>query len=63
MTCSCSQHVSEQQFLGAVLGAAAEAGRTLRLIEQVTQSADHPILPAVPETQYLKCLIIDVLGD
>jgi 23S rRNA (cytosine1962-C5)-methyltransferase len=63
VTCSCSQHVSEAQLLGAVLGAASEAGKTLRLLDRRTQSADHPILPAVPETYYLKCLIIEILKD
>ena len=58
VTCSCSQHVGADQFLDVVAAAAADAGREWRLIESRTQAVDHPILPAVPETFYLKCLIL-----
>ncbi|MEX2263930.1 MAG: class I SAM-dependent rRNA methyltransferase [Bryobacteraceae bacterium] len=61
VTCSCSHHVSEAAFLEIVAGAALDAGRTLRVIERRTQSRDHPILLTVPETHYLKCLILQVL--
>ncbi|MCW5979938.1 MAG: class I SAM-dependent rRNA methyltransferase [Bryobacteraceae bacterium] len=63
VTCSCSQHVSEAHLLGAIHSAAAEARKTLRLLERRAQSADHPILLSVPETFYLKCLILEALGD
>jgi 23S rRNA (cytosine1962-C5)-methyltransferase len=62
VTCSCSYHVSEPEFLAVVAEAACDAHKTLRLLERRTQSKDHPILPAVPETSYLKCLIFDVNG-
>jgi 23S rRNA (cytosine1962-C5)-methyltransferase len=61
MTCSCSHHVSEAVLLQIVAEAALDAGRTLRVLERRTQSADHPILLTVPETLYLKCLIFEVL--
>jgi len=60
ITCSCSYHVSEGEFLGVVAEAARDAHKTLRLLERRTQSKDHPILPSVPETAYLKCLIFSV---
>ncbi|MBL8237635.1 MAG: class I SAM-dependent rRNA methyltransferase [Bryobacterales bacterium] len=61
VTCSCSHHMSEEMLLGAVLAAARDTRRSLRLLERRTQASDHPILPAIPETLYLKCLILEVL--
>jgi len=61
VTCSCSHHMSESMLLDAVLEAAKDKGRTLRLLERRIQAADHPVLPAIPETLYLKCLIFEVL--
>lgn len=60
VTCSCSYHVSESEFLQVVVEAARDAHKTLRLLDRRTQSKDHPILPSIPETAYLKCLIADV---
>jgi len=60
VTCSCSYHVSEPDFVATVAEAARDAHKTLRLLERRTQAKDHPILPCVPETAYLKCLIFDV---
>ena len=39
-----------------------DAGRTLRVLERRTQAADHPILLTVPETLYLKCLILETVA-
>jgi 23S rRNA (cytosine1962-C5)-methyltransferase len=61
VTCSCSHHVSEAAFLETVAAASLDAGRKLRVLERRTQSQDHPILLTVPETHYLKCLILQVL--
>jgi 23S rRNA (cytosine1962-C5)-methyltransferase len=61
VTCSCSHHISEAMLLQIVAEAALETGRTLRILERRTQAADHPILLTVPETLYLKCLILEVL--
>jgi 23S rRNA (cytosine1962-C5)-methyltransferase len=60
-TCSCSHHVSEADLLGTVAAAALDAGRTLRVLERRVQAQDHPILLTVPETLYLKCLLVEVL--
>jgi 23S rRNA (cytosine1962-C5)-methyltransferase len=61
VTCSCSHHVSEAMLLELVAEAALDAKRTLRVLERRTQSQDHPILLTVPETHYLKCLILEVV--
>jgi 23S rRNA (cytosine1962-C5)-methyltransferase len=61
ITCSCSHHLSEAALLEIVAQAALDAGRTLRVLERRTQSQDHPILLTVPETHYLKCLILQAL--
>jgi 23S rRNA (cytosine1962-C5)-methyltransferase len=60
VTCSCSYHVSEAEFVGVVVEAAADAHRSVRLVEKRGQSKDHPILLGVPETAYLKCLILSL---
>jgi 23S rRNA (cytosine1962-C5)-methyltransferase len=61
VTCSCSHHVSEALLLEIVASAALDAGRILRVLERRTQGRDHPILLTVPETHYLKCLILEAL--
>ncbi len=61
VTCSCSQHMSEVMLLETVAQASLDAGRTLRILERRTQSQDHPILLTVPETLYLKCVILEVM--
>jgi len=61
VTCSCSQHLSEAMLLEIIAEAALDAGRVVRVLERRTQSRDHPILLTVPETHYLKCLILEAL--
>jgi len=61
VSCSCSHHVSEEQFWSMLQDAAHDAKRQLRLIERRSQARDHPILAAMPETRYLKCFIVQVL--
>jgi 23S rRNA (cytosine1962-C5)-methyltransferase len=61
ITCSCSYHLSEADLLEVVANAALDAHRTVTVVERRTQSRDHPILLTVPETHYLKCLILRVL--
>ena len=60
VTCSCSYHVSQADFLEMLASAARDAHRTLRLLEVRSQAKDHPILLDVPETAYLKCIIVRV---
>ncbi|MFZ0950861.1 MAG: class I SAM-dependent rRNA methyltransferase, partial [Candidatus Sulfotelmatobacter sp.] len=57
VTCSCSYHVSQADFLEVLADAAYDAQRTLRLVEVRGQARDHPVLLNVPETAYLKCVI------
>jgi 23S rRNA (cytosine1962-C5)-methyltransferase len=61
VTCSCSHHVSEAMLLELVAEASLDTKRKLRVLERRTQSQDHAILLTVPETLYLKCLILEVL--
>lgn len=59
-TFSCSQAVSREQFRLAVFTAAAQSGRKVRILHQLTQPADHPISIYHPEGEYLKGLILSV---
>jgi len=58
---SCSSHVSGDEFLSTTVSAAAELRRTLRHDAAFDQPADHPWLPAAPETRYLKGFLVTVL--
>ncbi len=60
-TFSCSHHVTPALFEGVCRAAAEDAGVTLRLVEALTQSRDHPVLLTVPETRYLKGLVLERL--
>jgi 23S rRNA (cytosine1962-C5)-methyltransferase len=60
VTCSCSYHVSPADFLEVVAQAARDMHRNLRIVENRTQAKDHPILLTVPETAYLKCIVLAV---
>jgi 23S rRNA (cytosine1962-C5)-methyltransferase len=58
VTCSCSYHVSEAEFLAMLTQAAVDARRTVRILEKRGQAQDHPVVLGIPETSYLKCLIL-----
>jgi 23S rRNA (cytosine1962-C5)-methyltransferase len=58
ITCSCSYHISEALLLQIVAEAANDARRSVVVAERRTQAQDHPILLTMPETLYLKCLIV-----
>jgi 23S rRNA (cytosine1962-C5)-methyltransferase len=60
VTCSCSQAVTEEDFIAMLGSAALDAHRTVRILEKRTQSQDHPIVLNIPETYYLKCIIASV---
>jgi 23S rRNA (cytosine1962-C5)-methyltransferase len=60
VTCSCSFHVTPEAFIEVVAEAAQDAHRRVRVLESRAQAKDHPILLSVPETSYLKCLILHV---
>ena len=61
VTCSCSFHVSENEFLDMLGAAAADTGRQFRVLEKRGAALDHPVLLNVPETAYLKCIICQAL--
>ena len=62
VSCSCSQHVDDAAFAAMLNEAARDAKKKLRMVEFRMQAKDHPILPASPETKYLKCAILQVLS-
>lgn len=59
-TFSCSQAITKEQFRLAVFSAAAQTGRRVRILHQLTQPADHPVNIYHPEGEYLKGLILYV---
>ncbi len=61
LTCSCSYHITEPLFLQILAEAAVDARRNIAICERRTQAQDHPILLTMPETHYLKCMIIKAL--
>jgi 23S rRNA (cytosine1962-C5)-methyltransferase len=60
VSCSCSHFVSPQDFLGVIQQAAALARRDVWLLEMRGAAPDHPVLMAMPETEYLKCAVLRV---
>ena len=60
-TFSCSHHVPLDLLRAVAVEAAADAHRTIRLVKTLTQAADHPILPAIPETEYLNGLLLQTV--
>lgn len=59
-TFSCSQAVSKEEFRLAVFTAAAQSGRHVRILHQLTQPNDHPVSIYHPEGEYLKGLVLQV---
>jgi len=60
-TFCCSHHVDAVTFQDVILSAAFDARRVLRRVAVFTQSPDHPVLPAIPETEYLKGYAFEVV--
>jgi 23S rRNA (cytosine1962-C5)-methyltransferase len=60
VTCSCSHHISLQDFTEVVAAAASDAGRRVQVLETRGAAPDHPAVLTLPETSYLKCLICRV---
>jgi len=59
-TCSCSHHVGWAELEEAVASAAHDAGRRVRVLERRGAALDHPVVLNLPETEYLKCLVLEV---
>lgn len=60
VTCSCSHHVGWAELEASVASAAIDAHRRVRLLERRGASIDHPVVLNLPETEYLKCLVLQV---
>ncbi len=60
VTCSCSHHVGWTDLEDAVASAAADVHRRVRLLERRGAAPDHPVILNLPETEYLKCLVLEV---
>jgi 23S rRNA (cytosine1962-C5)-methyltransferase len=60
ITCSCSHHVSWVDLEASVASAAVDAHRRVRLLERRGAAIDHPVVLNLPETEYLKCLVLEV---
>jgi 23S rRNA (cytosine1962-C5)-methyltransferase len=58
VSCSCSYHVSPADLLDTIDSAARDSHRILRLLENRGASVDHPTIVGIPETAYLKCMIM-----
>lgn len=61
VTCSCSYHLGREQFRDLLVSASRQAGRPMRLVACGLTSPDHPVLLAVPETDYLKCFVLQAI--
>ena len=59
VTCSCSHHVRWADFMETLRAAAGDARRRVRLVEVRGAAADHPVVLNVPETEYLKCVVLE----
>ncbi len=59
-TSSCSYHMNRELFIEMLGAAAKDAGRQVRVMELRSQARDHPVLLAMPETEYLKCAFLEV---
>ena len=60
-TFSCSHHVSREVFLEMIVDASVDAKRHVRIVKYLSQPLDHPILPHIPETEYLKGYLLQVV--
>jgi 23S rRNA (cytosine1962-C5)-methyltransferase len=60
-TFCCSHHVDESTFRDVILSAAFDAKRVLRRVASMTQAPDHPVVPSIPETEYLKGFCFELM--
>lgn len=58
VSASCSMHLARADLIDALQQAAVRSGSQIRVVEQGAQGADHPIHPAIPETEYLKAVLV-----
>ena len=60
VTCSCSHHVDWAALEGVVASASADAHKRVRVLARRMAAEDHPVILSLPETEYLKCLVLQV---
>lgn len=61
ITCSCSYHMGKEPFRDMLVTAARQAKREVRLITARSQAPDHPVLLSFPESEYLKCVVLQTV--
>lgn len=61
ITCSCSFHMGRELFLEMLVKASHLARKEMRFVQWGRQAPDHPVLLAVPETEYLKCVVLQAV--
>jgi len=61
ITCSCSYHMGREPFREMLASAARQAKREVRLVTARSQAADHPVLLSFPESEYLKCVVLQAI--
>jgi 23S rRNA (cytosine1962-C5)-methyltransferase len=62
ITCSCSYHMGREPFRDLLVQAARLARREVRLVTARSQAPDHPVLLSFPESEYLKCVVLQAVG-
>jgi 23S rRNA (cytosine1962-C5)-methyltransferase len=62
ITCSCSYHMGREPFRDLLTQAARLARRDVRLLATCSQAPDHPVLMSFPESEYLKCFVLQAVG-
>ncbi|HEX5491720.1 MAG TPA: class I SAM-dependent rRNA methyltransferase [Candidatus Udaeobacter sp.] len=60
-TFSCSHHVDDSSFLRTITDALVDARRSARRLRRFEQAADHPVLPTIPETEYFKGFLLEMM--
>jgi 23S rRNA (cytosine1962-C5)-methyltransferase len=60
-TFSCSHHVGESAFSETIADALVDARRSARRLQRFEQAADHPVLPTIPETEYFKGVLLEMM--
>jgi len=60
-TFSCSHHVDASIFLQTITDALVDARRSARRLGRFEQAPDHPVLPTIPETEYFKGFLLEMM--
>src|SRR5262249_9405341 len=59
-TFSCSHHIGDEAFLQTIADALVDARRSARRLHRFDQAPDHPVLPAIPETEYFRGFLLEM---